>query len=111
MKIKYFTYAVMAMSTSFIWGCSIYSDPVQTTTQISSANGTQYNVQCDGLFGSASVCARQMKKICGDNRVQQVEIMNSRAPGQSEVADSRNVTFMCIAANGNHAGDQVKRTQ
>jgi hypothetical protein len=111
MKRKYFIYAVVAMSTSLIWGCSTYSNPLQTTTQISSASGVQYNVKCDGIFGSASICEKQMQKICGGNRIQRIETRNSTLFGQSEKNDPRSVTFMCFAANGNNASDQVKHTQ
>ncbi|RQH02230.1 hypothetical protein [Paraburkholderia dinghuensis] len=107
MKIKSSITAVMVISTSFIWGCSTYSDPLQKTEVISAANGgVQYRVECKGIFSSSSVCVRQMKKICGERQVRQVEAKDSKDLSLKSGDDPRSMTFMCVAANGSEAGAQ-----
>jgi hypothetical protein len=112
MNMKSSIAAVMAISTSFLFGCSIYSDPLQSTEQISTANGiTQYRVQCGGIFSSSSVCVRQMQKICGDRRVQQLEVGDSKDLSLKKGDDPRSVTFACIPAQSGEAGAQGKQVQ
>lgn len=92
--------AAVAVSASFLYGCSTYSDPLQSTEQISVANGgMEYRVKCGGLFSSSSVCVKQMKKICGDRRIEQLQVADARSASLQHGDDPRSVTFRCIADN------------
>jgi hypothetical protein len=107
MNKRFFIPAILLISASFVGGCSTYSGPLQTTEVISTANGgMQYRVQCGGLFSSSSACVKQMRKICGDRRIQQLQVADSKGLSLKSGNDPRSVTFTCVAEAPNAAGTQ-----